>query len=1204
MGDIRPFLVEPAKKISFSESDMQHLSVRGKTHGWGQIMPTASDIKYKLCAQKMLMIDRITHVIPDGGAHGLGLIIGEKILERHHWYFPCHFKDDEVMAGSLVSDGCSQMLKVYMIWLGLHKTVSQEFAFRPVPGVGNKVRCRGQISPHKGKLVYVMEIVAMGYDKETGFPWAKANVDIIDINYEKGQSFGFKDLSLFGRGDMNRKIAVDFKGIALRMEGTPTSRHPVLRPPSTPIAPSKDLAVVKAFRGPSPPAQLMKYGAKTGAEFPLSWHPLAGKDCNPTPGFKQTAFAPRAVAFVPFPGNPNDNNHTPGELPLSWYNMSEFMCNKTSKCLGDDFKRFDNSTSSRSPAFDLCLVTRVLSVDNIEKGVFFNVDTNPGKGSMVSEFDCPQDAWFFCGSSSSDHMPYSIIMELALQTSGILTSWVKAPLTMDMDNVLFRNLDAKAELVKVVDLRGKTITNRSRVTSYSMLGEMGIHKFVGELLVDGEVFYKVDTSFGWFVPEVFEKQVGLDGGKKRNPWHLVEGKGVSGNKYDLTSASDTKKLFSNASRGELLRRSDQVKFLDHVEIISETGKYGKGYIHGSKQVNKQDWFFSCHFWCDPVMPGSLGVESMFECMEMFCIEQNVCSKLKHPRFVHAVGKTNWKYRGQLTPKNDRMDSEVHVRELTIHPDGSVDIVADAFLYLDKLRVYSTENMRLRVVEGSPPVRVKAGKASSLPAHMRSEKITGQLPLTPNSALEVTSETATAAMLTPNAAISAASSLPTVTRAPKRVGSQQVTGVAVTESLRDGLLDLKTPLFVNCSDKGRILSVSKESVLDSIEIFPCTPRDLGDRSFMDCYGVDYPLYTGAMAKGIASADLVIAAGRRKILASLGAGGLPLGLVVDALDKIQAALPNGPYAVNLIHSPFDDYLEKGCVDLLLQRQVRVVEASAFTHLTKHVVRYRVSGLCRGANGSVECKNKIIFKVSRTELAELALRPPPPSIVKALLASGDITKEQAEMAKLVPMCDDVAVESDSGGHTENRPMHVILPMIINLRDRIQAEEKFPAKVRVGAGGGIGCPQSVSAALSMGAAFVITGTVNQIAKQSGSCGFVRKVLSEATYSDVTMCPAADMFDQGVELQVLKKGTLFPSRAKKLFDLYTSYNSLDEIPEAEIKKLEKRVFKKSIAEVWSDTRNFYINRLKAPERVEKAETKDPKLKMSMTFRWYLKSSG
>ena len=55
-----------------------------------------------------------------------------------------------------------------------------------------------------------------------------------------------------------------------------------------------------------------------------------------------------------------------------------------------------------------------------------------------------------------------------------------------------------------------------------------------------------------------------------------------------------------------------------------------------------------------------------------------------------------------------------------------------------------------------------------------------------------------------------------------------------------------------------------------------------------------------------------------------------------------------------------------------------------------------------------------------------------------------------------------------------------------------------------------------------------------------VRKVL-RATYSDVTMAPAADMFDQGVELQVLKKGTMFPSRVKA-FSLFQLYDSLEDI--------------------------------------------------------------
>ena len=129
------------------------------------------------------------------------------------------------------------------------------------------------------------------------------------------------------------------------------------------------------------------------------------------------------------------------------------------------------------------------------------------------------------------------------------------------------------------------------------------------------------------------------------------------------------------------------------------------------------------------------------------------------------------------------------------------------------------------------------------------------------------------------------------------------------------------------------------------------------------------------KGIASADLVIAAGQRGMLASFGAGGLPIGKVTAGLDKIQAALGSKPFAVNLIHSPFDDLLEERNVDLFLSRGVTVVEASAFMKLTPHVVRYRVVGLSRdAATGRTVCKNSIIFKVSRTELADMALRPPP--------------------------------------------------------------------------------------------------------------------------------------------------------------------------------------------------------------------------------------
>ena len=139
---------------------------------------------------------------------------------------------------------------------------------------------------------------------------------------------------------------------------------------------------------------------------------------------------------------------------------------------------------------------------------------------------------------------------------------------------------------------------------------------------------------------------------------------------------------------------------------------------------------------------------------------------------------------------------------------------------------------------------------------------------------------------------------------------------------------------------------------------------------------------------------------------------------------------------------------------------------------------------------------------ELAELAMRPPPADIVAKLLKQGLVTAEQAALAPTVTMCDDVAVESDSGGHTDNRHMPVLLPVILARRDQIAKETGM--RIRVGGGGGIGCPEAAAAAFAMGADFILTGTINQLSRQAGTCDQVRQALSEATYSDVTMAPAA----------------------------------------------------------------------------------------------------
>ena len=72
------------------------------------------------------------------------------------------------------------------------------------------------------------------------------------------------------------------------------------------------------------------------------------------------------------------------------------------------------------------------------------------------------------------------------------------------------------------------------------------------------------------------------------------------------------------------------------------------------------------------------------------------------------------------------------------------------------------------------------------------------------------------------------------------------------------------------------------------------------------------------------------------------------------------------------------------------------------------------------------------------------------------------------------------------------------------------------------------------MGAAFVVTGSVNQACIESGSSDIVRKMLAEASQADVTMAPAADMFEMGVKVQVLKRGTMFAMRGAETLRIST----------------------------------------------------------------------
>jgi trans-AT polyketide synthase, acyltransferase and oxidoreductase domains len=375
------------------------------------------------------------------------------------------------------------------------------------------------------------------------------------------------------------------------------------------------------------------------------------------------------------------------------------------------------------------------------------------------------------------------------------------------------------------------------------------------------------------------------------------------------------------------------------------------------------------------------------------------------------------------------------------------------------------------------------------------------------------------------------------------------------------------------------------------------EDLGSPFFRRRHRLRYAYLAGSMYKGIASKELVVRMGKAGLLGFLGTGGLKIERIESDLRFIQSELGDeAVYGLNLLASPIQPDLEEATIDLYLRWNVPRIEAAAFTQVSPALVRYRSKGLAYNRDGTIHIPKKLLAKVSRPEVAEQFLSPPPALILQRLVQSGRITAQEAQLAAEVPMADEICVEADSAGHTDRGVLHALLPVMLRLRDAAVRRYCYPTEISVGAAGGIGTPEAAAAAFILGADFVLTGSINQCTVEAGTSETAKDLLQQAGVQDTDIVPAGDMFEFGAKVQVLKKGLLFPSRAKKLYDLYRQYDSLEQLDAQTRTQLETRYFKRSFAEIFAETKQYYLRFL--PQVIDRAE-RDPKQKMALVFRWY-----
>jgi 3-hydroxymyristoyl/3-hydroxydecanoyl-(acyl carrier protein) dehydratase len=300
------------------------------------------------------------------------------------------------------------------------------------------------------------------------------------------------------------------------------------------------------------------------------------------------------------------------------------------------------------------------------------------KASVISEYDVPHEAWYL-NEETKDQLPVSICLEIALQPCGFLSAYLGTPLRFPDEEYFFRNLDGQASLTRRVDVRGKTIQTRATLLETIFSGTTIIQHFSFELFCDGMVFFKGRSSFGYFPSQAMVNQVGLDGGKPCPPWRQ--------NNIPSATVQTIPDIGSGLPAGKL-------RLIECMVMDQNSGTHQAGYIYANRSNSAADWYYACHFYQDPVMPGSLGIEAIVQAMTVFAMTQ----EKTHPTAVIATGQEmTWKYRGQVLQKNKQMQLEVHFQKIRV-VGGTRILSGDASLWADDMRIYEIHNLTLALPE--------------------------------------------------------------------------------------------------------------------------------------------------------------------------------------------------------------------------------------------------------------------------------------------------------------------------------------------------------------------------------------------------------------------------------------------------------------------------------------------------------------------------
>jgi 3-oxoacyl-(acyl-carrier-protein) synthase/3-hydroxymyristoyl/3-hydroxydecanoyl-(acyl carrier protein) dehydratase len=379
----------------------------------------------------------------------------------------------------------------------------------------------------------------------------------------------------------------------------------------------------------------------------------------------------------------------------------EFARGSAARVLGPEFAEVDSFAARvRLPDEPLMLVDRIVEIHGRKGGL--------GPGRIVTEHDVLPGAWYLDGGRA----PVCIAVE-AGQADLFLSAWLGIDLAV-RGRRTYRLLDATVEFHRELPAPGETIRYAIAIEKFLRQGDTYLFLFRFDGSIAGRPLITMTGGCaGFFTPEEVANSGGIILGEDerrpqagRRPPDWAELVPLAAESYDERAldalrAGDAAACFGEAFSGitlpaELRLPGGRMRLIDRVlGLEPQGGRYGLGRIRAEADIHSDDWFLTCHFVDDRVMPGTLMYECCAHALRVLVQRMGWVGDAPALRYAPLAGvRAVLKCRGPVTPATRRVVYEVHLREVGYRPEPFV--LADADMYADGHHIVRFRNMSLQL----------------------------------------------------------------------------------------------------------------------------------------------------------------------------------------------------------------------------------------------------------------------------------------------------------------------------------------------------------------------------------------------------------------------------------------------------------------------------------------------------------------------------